>query len=271
MTNRRTTAKKWFFKGLTLFLLAFLTACQGNPKPHIRPTEEFYINDRSNVLLNSTRWTIYAYGEELYEDSQAQEYKDQEISGAQFVVATYVGQPDDFYPPDLFNSWGPGENDMGLLLILYFQQGAEEYEFDYQVIDYVFGARMMGFISAFRMDELITEYFNDPEISPSDYDQRLISLYFGIMQELYLSVYDYDSYNYQSFMDEYALNKYEEFDLLPSDYERDPLPAWAWVLIAVGILLLGVFPGRYIIPYVFSAFTGGKGGGGRTIGYWFRR
>ncbi|MFA5442651.1 MAG: hypothetical protein WC286_02045 [Bacilli bacterium] len=49
------------------------------------------------------------------------------------------------------------------------------------------------------------------------------------------------------------------------------MPVWAWVLIAIGILLLGVFPGKYIFPYLFSAFSSGRGGGGRSGGYWFRR
>lgn len=271
MINRLPATKKWFFKGLVLFLLAFLTACQGSPESHIRATEEFYINDRSHILLGSTKWTIYAYGEELYEDSQEQEYKDQNISGAQVVVTTYAGQVGDFSTTDLFNSWGIGENDMGILLVLFFEKGAEEYEYNYKETVYEIGYRMSGYVSATRMDQLVTEFFDDPHIPTFDYDERLISLYFGIMQELYLNVYDYDSYNYQSFRNEYTLNKYEEFDLLPSDYEKEPLPTWAWILIAVGIIFIGIFPGRYILPFIFSAFTGGRGGGGRSGGYWFRR
>lgn len=269
MTNGRPAKKKWLFKGIALFLLAFLTACQGSPKPYIRETEEFYINDRSSVLLGSTRWTIYQYGEELYNDSQAQEYQDQKISGAQVVVATYVGQSSDFNTTELFNAWGIGENNMGLLLVLYFNANGEEYT--YRETTYEMGKKMMGYLPAFRMSGLIDDYFDDPAISPSDYDQRLISLYFGIMQDLYLNVYGYDSYNYQSFMDQYELNKYEAYDLLPSDYERDPLPLWAWILIAAGVILFAIFPGRFILPYLISGFTGGRGGGGSSGGYWFRR
>ncbi len=271
MTNRPSTTKKWLFKGLTFFLLTLLSACQGSPKPHIRETEEFYINDRSHILLGSTKWTIYAYSEELYEDSQEQEYKDQGINGAQVVIATYVGKVGDFSTTELFNSWGIGENNMGILLVLFFQEGESEYEYVYQETVYELGLGMMGYISAFRMDALATEYFDDPAISATDYDQRLISLYFGIIQEVYLSVYVYDSYDYQSFIDEYEDVKYDSFIPLPSDYEREPLPVWAWVLIAIGILLLGVFPGKYIFPYLFSAFSSGRGGGGRSGGYWFRR
>ncbi|MFA5442652.1 MAG: hypothetical protein WC286_02050 [Bacilli bacterium] len=158
MTNRPSTTKKWLFKGLTFFLLTFLSACQGSPKPHIRETEEFYINDRSHILLGSTKWTIYAYSEELYEDSQEQEYKDQGINGAQVVIATYVGQVGDFSTTELFNSWGIGENNMGILLVLFFQEGESEYEYVYQETVYELGLGMMGYISAFRMDALATEY-----------------------------------------------------------------------------------------------------------------
>ena len=269
MTTTSSAKKKWFFKVIGFFLLVFLSACQPTPQPHIKPTEEFYINDRSHILLSSTKWTIYTYGEELFEDSQDQEYKDLGISGTQVVVTTYVGQIGDFNTTTLFNDWGIGENNMGLLLVLFFQQNGDV--FDYKETVYEMGIGMMGHLSAFRMDGLVTQYFDDPNIQASDYDQRLISLYFGIMEYMYMEVYDYNSYNYQSFMDEYEINKYEDFPPLPSDYEREPLPTWAWVLIVVGIILFGIFPGRYILPFIFSAFTKGGGGGGRSGGYWFRR
>ena len=269
MANGRSTAKKWLCKGSALFVLAILTACQGGPSSPIKETEEFYINDRSSILLGSTRWTILDCGEQLYEDSRAQEYQDQQISGAQFVVTTYVGQAGDFNTTELFNAWGIGENDMGLLLVLYFDRNNEE--FAYRETVYEMGLKMMGHFSAFRMDTLVTEYFDDPDIPVFDYDQRLISLYFGILQELYLQVYGYDSYDYQGFMDEYKLTKYDDFPLLPSDSERDPLPVWAWILIGAAVLLFGVFPGRFILPLLVSVFTGGRGGGGRSGGYWFRR
>lgn len=258
-----------FFKSFIVLILLFLTACQSAPSPAIKATEEFYINDRSNVLLNATKWTIFAYGEELYDDSQKREYIDNNISGSQVVVATYVGEVASINTTEIFNSWGIGENDMGILMVLFFTKNGDEYI--YNDIVFEIGMRMAGHLSAFTADGLITTYFDDPNIPSYDYDQRLISLYFGVMEHIYLNVYDYTSYNYQSFIDEYDGIKYEYIGHLPSDYEKEPLPTWAWVLIIIGVVLFGVFPGRYLLPIILGGFGGGRSGGGRSGGYWFRR
>lgn len=269
MKNNVSIRKNVFFTSIVALILIFLTACQSAPTPAVRATEEFYINDRPKVLLNSTKWTILTYSEDLYDDSQAQEYVDQKINGAQIVVTTYIGQVGDFSTTDLFNEWGIGENDMGILIVLFFTKNNDEYTYNEMVFE--IGAKMAGYLSAFTADSLISDYFNDPAIPEFDYDQRLINLYFAVQQYVYLNVYDYDSYNFQSFIDEYEVNKYEYFGLLPSDYEKDPLPTWAWVLIIIGIVALGIFPGGYLIPIIFGGIGGNRGGGGRSGGYWFRR
>lgn len=259
-----------FFQSFLLLGILVLSACQNTPAPAIRATEEFYINDRPGILLNATKWTILTYSEDLYDDSQTETFKNQSISGAQVVVTTYVGAVGDINTTELFNSWEIGDNDMGILIVLFFTKEGEEYQ--YQEMVFEIGARMAGYLSAFSADGLITDYFNDPDIPAFDYDQRLINLYFAVLQYVYLNVYDYSSYNFQSYIDEYETNKYEYFGLLPSDYETDPLPTWAWVLIIIGIVALGVVPGGYFIPMLF--FGGGRGnsgGGGRSGGYWFRR
>lgn len=269
MSNLAAKQNKTFFNIILILLMIVLTACQTSPLPSIRPTEEFYINDRPGVFLNSTKWTIYTYSSELYEDSREQEYVDNNISGAQVVVTSYIGQVGDFNSTELFNAWGIGENNMGLLIILFFSEENDEYL--YQESVYEMGLGMMGYLSAFKMDELVTNYFNDPNIPAFDYDERLISLYFAVLEHLYLDVYNYTSYDYQSFRDQYQDNKYEYFGLLPSDYEKAPLPVWAWVIIIVGIIALGVFPGGYVLPYIFMGVRNSRGGGGRSGGYWFRR
>ena len=262
--------KKVVFSSILALILIFLTACNSGSAPAIRATEEFYINDRPHALLNATRWTILTYSENLYDDSQEQEFVDQNISGAQIVVATYVGQVGDFSTTDLFNAWEIGDNDMGILIILFFSKNEEEDEFIYGDMVIEIGSRMSGFLSAFSAEQLATEYFDDPTIPEFDYDQRLINYYFAVQQYVYINTYNYASYDFQGRLDNYEEDKYEFFGLLPSDYERDALPWWAWVLIVVGILLFGAFPGRLLFPLIFRGIGGNRGGGGRSGGYWFR-
>jgi hypothetical protein len=269
MMTERNHHFSFVVKSFIVFLLVFLSACQTGSNPAIRQTEEFYINDRPGILLNATKWTIFTYGEELYEDSKQADYSAKDISGAQVVVTTYLGDSSSIDTTEIFNAWGIGENDMGILITLFFSQGEDEYIYNNMIFE--IGERMAGHLSAFTADGLISTYFNDTSIPSYDYDQRLISLYFGVMEYLYLNVYDYQSYDYQSFIDEYALNKYDYLGPLPSDFEKDPLPVWAWILIIFAVVVLGVFPSRYLIPLIFGGFGGGRGGGGRSGGYWFRR
>ncbi|MCB9498012.1 MAG: hypothetical protein H6688_00980 [Erysipelotrichaceae bacterium] len=60
------------------FFLSLLCGCQSAPA--IKETEEFYINDR-HILLNATKWTILTYSEELYDDSQTEEFKEAKSMG----------------------------------------------------------------------------------------------------------------------------------------------------------------------------------------------
>lgn len=260
--------KSVFFSSILAMTLIFLAACNSGPSPAIKATEEFYINDRPHVLLNATRWTILTYSEDLYDDSKEQEYVDQDISGTQIVVATYVGQVGDFSTTDLFNAWKIGDNNMGILIVLFFSENEEEFLYNDMVIE--IGSRMSGFLSAFSAEDLATDYFDDPSIPDFDYDQRLVNFYFAVQQFVYINVYGYGSYDFQTRLDNYENDKYEFFGLLPSDNETESLPWWAWALIIVGVLLFGAFPGRLLFPLMFKGMGGNRGGGGRSGGYWFR-
>ncbi|MFA6852583.1 MAG: hypothetical protein WCR34_05510 [Bacilli bacterium] len=268
MKRFRPKWKNIFFSSILAFILIFLTACNSGPTPAIKATEEFYINDRPHALLNATKWTILTYSENLYDDSREQEYVNQDISGTQIVVATYVGAVGDFNTTELFNTWEIGDNDMGILIVLFFFENEEEFIYNDMIIE--IGPRMSGFLSAFTAEVLANDYFDDPSIPEFDYDQRLINYYFAIQQYIYINVYNYASYDFQSYLDEYEDNKYEFFGLLPSDHEIESLPAWVWVLIIIGILAFGIFPGRLLFPLVFKGVGGNRGGGGRSGGYWFR-
>lgn len=264
--------KKVALLSCLLLLLLLLSACS-KEKEILQPTDEFYINDHAGVLLNSTKWTIFAYSNELYEDSSMKEYKDQSIDGAQVVILTYKGAVGDIKTTDIFNEWGIGKNDLGLFLVLFFEEIGGELQYKEMVVE--IGVKMSGYLSAFTADIMVDEYFNDPSIPAYDIDQRLIALYFAYLEYIYLNVYEYTSYDYFSFYDEYLEIQYDVFDPLPSERPSffSSLPTWAWVLIILAILF-GSY--NFILPLLFSGFGSGSrfrilGGGGRSRGYWFRK
>lgn len=272
MASLRLKRHNSLFKIITLCIILLLSACQTPTKAPLRQSEEFFIHDKDHILLNATAWTIYTYSENLYKDSKAKAYVDQGISGAEVVVVTHLGDMSDFNSTELFNAWGIGENNMGLLLVLYFDKGIEEGEYLYKETVYEFGLGMMNYFSAFKMATLVDTYFNNPTHFEWDYDGRLISLYFAILEEIYLNIYDYDSFNYQSFIDEYEINKYEYFGPISTRFSSDPLPTWAWILIVVAaLMLLGILPTSFLPFLFFGGASSRSRGDGKSGGYWFKK
>ena len=248
-------------------MLVTLLGC--STKIDFPQTKEFYINDNAKALLSSTKWTILEYSEELYIDSQDDEYEQQNISGAQVVVATYEGDVGDINTTELFNQWGIGRNDMGLLIVLFFDKINDELIYKELVIE--IGDKMRGYISAFEANGIVEDYFYN--LDTSDYDFKVISLYFKILEIIYLRIYGYNSYDYQSFIDEYTDNQYEYFRKLPSEETNffESIPLWLWIVIIIFIVSTGSY--RWIIPFVFSGSRSfrNSGGGGKSSGYWFRK
>ncbi len=202
---------------LCLFSSVFLVSCQSDPDPSvIKQTDAFYINDHAETLMNSTKWTILTYSIELYEDSSEQTYKDLGIDGAQIVVLTYQGNVGDINTTEIFNTWGIGKNNMGLFLVLFYDANLDYLEMVVEI-----GTKTSEYLSAFESSNLVDAYFNHPENDLMDIDMRLIRLYFAFMEYFYLNVYNYASYDYQSFIDEYSENQYEYFT--PPPFRRTEL------------------------------------------------
>jgi uncharacterized protein len=143
--------KTMFSKNLALLsfilLLLFLTSCTKSNT--LQQTDEFYINNHAEVLLNSTKWIIFSYSYELYEDSSYPEYQENKIDGAQVVVLTYKGAVGDINTTEIFNNWGIGKNDFGLLLVLFLEELNEEMHYKEMIVE--IGNKMSEYLSAFSL------------------------------------------------------------------------------------------------------------------------
>lgn len=207
---------------------------------------------------------------ELYkEDSQAKEFKDAKINGTQVVVATHVGPVDSIDSTSVFNKWKIGSNDMGLFLLLYFEENpTEEYLYNYLGMTIEIGGRLSGYISMARANNIYESTFTvNMENYFDDYDYALFSFYAAMMQEIYLKVYDYTSYDYDGYMESYAEDQYLSFSsYLPSESFNVHAISWQmWVLIGIGLILLGGST-PFLGPIIFS-LMGNSGGGGKSGGY----
>ncbi|HHX76086.1 MAG TPA: hypothetical protein GX698_01760 [Acholeplasmataceae bacterium] len=255
----------WLFMLLTLLIVS----CQPTSNTALKPSKLFYIHDSHNVLLNATSWSIFTYALELYEDSNDQSILSS-IRGSQVVVLTHIGDTNEINSTEIFNQWGIGKNDMGILIILSFNKQGDAFVFNH--ITFEIGQQMSHYLSAFEANQLISDYFNDPLIPAYDYDARLMNLFYAVLSFIYLHVYDYDAYNHNSYMEAYYNIQYEYIDQIPTYTIYDDLLSSYWFWIIVGfIILFGGSVFRFM-PLLFSSSSKAfKGGGGKSIGYWFRR
>lgn len=274
-----------FKKFIFVILLTILSACQFGPEGTFPASRAFYVNDQAEVLLSSSRFFIYSYSTDLYEDSLDEKYKNQQIDGAQVVFATYNGFPGEIDSTKLFNHWKIGKNDMGLLIILFFTPGIGDEGATYNGMNINIGSKLSGYLSASHAEQIAQETFDDLPtikgllqaemydtvlISDNNYDFRMMSFYYGLMEFIYLNIYDYNSYDYMSFIVQYYNNQYNSFvDKMPKEGGILSLPVW--IIIGVIVLLILFGGGRFIWPLIYSLIGGNSGGGGKSRGYQYTR
>lgn len=254
---------------MMIVLSIFLTGCQPASDSILEPSKLFYVHDNSHTLLNATSWSVFNYGEALYKDSNNDAIPEF-IQGSQVVVLTHVGDSSDIKSTEIFNHWGIGKNNMGILIILYFSKDGDSYIFDNILFE--IGQQMSEYLSAFEANNLITDYFYDPSIPTYDYDARLISLYHGVLSHIYLNVYNYTSYNHQSYMDGYYEIQYDYIRAIPKATFYDDIFGnyWFWIIVGLTILFGGSIL-QFIPLFFFSSGKSFRGHGGKSIGYWFKR
>lgn len=68
---------------------------------------------------------------------------------AQVVVLTYKGAVGDINTTEIFNNWGIGKNDLGLLLVLFWEELNEEMHYKEMIVE--IGNKMSEYLSAFSL------------------------------------------------------------------------------------------------------------------------
>lgn len=271
------TTKKRRFLGVILGLgLLLLSSCTYSTFP---ASKAFYINDSAQALLTSTQYYIYANSKILHDvDSQYPEDKANKINGTQVVVATHMGGLDSIDTTAIYNEWGIGQNDMGILLMLYFSPNPT----DPLIPNYVgmtreIGPKMSEYISMARLEQIFMDTWENSifqTVRINDYDFKLAAFYTAILEEIYTVVYNYSSFPYSEMLDEYADIQYESYyNAIPKGTVLPlKLAWWVWVLIGVGILIL-ILTGRFWMVLLFAIGRGGgsTGGGGKSQGYRYTR
>lgn len=257
---------------LILLIIFSLTLLLGGCKakdPFYSPTADFYVNDSANVLLNSTKNYLYINGKILYDESNKKTIP-KELRGTQIVLITTFKERGSFVHTDLFNSYGIGKNDLGVLIIAYYEKD-EENDHHLKEVSYEFGKTMMNYLTGSRASELEEIYLEDPYFINDD-DARLFSFYFAFIEEITALIYGFtEEETYKTFynFDDYLDEQYDYLGPLPNENKLFPnLKTWQLILIVGALLVLGLMPKFGLIPLLIQILIpSSKGGGGKSRGY----
>jgi len=185
--------KKLFNLILFVLLLFVLSACQKDEYP--RPTNAYYINDFANILYEATRDSIRREGERLYDLSQ-----DETDGGSQLVIATFeVETVDDianYDKTDLYRQWRIGDDDMGVLVILFFVPFVEDEITYLELVEtqVEVGYRMEQYLTPSQLGIIIDSTLYSDE----DYelDIGVMHMVYELLSAIYIDIYDYESFDY---------------------------------------------------------------------------
>ncbi len=237
---------------LSLLFLFYLTPhIEAKKYSTLNPSSAFYVHDDNYALLTATQYQIFYSSTNLYENSLT--VSDKKIQGAQVVVVT-LDENSLINTTTLFNEWEIGKNNMGLLLVLY-------YDFSDEVpqltsISFEAGTQMLNYITAFDFRLLYDEF-----VEPFMDEISIMQLYYEILSHLYTHVYPEFSFSYD--LDGYIDIMYDYFKLpLSVQSKKDQVPIWLIITIVILVPSLGLGS--------FFTIKSLKGGGGKSIGYKYR-
>ena len=233
-----------------------------------RPTEDYYINDFADVLMQATRATITNEGDRLFDMT-----KDEVDGGKQIVFATFevetLSEIAEYDKTNVYREWNIGKDDMGLLIILFFMSSGETEELELVETQVEIGYRMEQYLTPSRLGQIVDDTLYNEEW---DYliDMGVASLLYELLSVVYVDIYGYTSFDYD--MDEYweylmdyvPDTSYEPSAMSTLSYLISPYSSW-WDRILA------------LLPFaVFMLYGGGRGilraGGGSSGGHGiFRR
>ena len=263
-TSQTTDHPKFHVLILLLGLLTLLSACSQREYP--KPTDGYYANDFADILYGATREQIISEGELLYDDTM--ELSD---GGAQLVIATFEVEDRDaianYDKTDLFREWEIGNNDMGLLVILFFVRETIDGT-DYLVLEETqveTGYRMEQVLTPTTLGTILdgTLYSDTWE----DLDSAVMHMTYELIRTIRLEAYDDDTYVYDMELFQTYVAMYPDGQSLDDDLGSGIL------YLVLALLSEGDIWSWIVGGLVFVAFSGGtaffvknRGGGGSSGG-----
>ncbi len=248
---------------LILIAIFFVISYFSNKSDYPRPTEAFYINDFAGVLMQATRETIREEGERLYELSQ-----DEIDGGSQIVIATFevetLSDIANYDKTDIYRAWKIGDDDMGVLVLFFFMLDETD-SLELVETQVETGYRMEQYLTPSKLGIIVDDTIYNEEWNWL-FDMSVTKMLYELLTELYVNVYEYDSFDYD--MDvffEYLM------DYVPvADSTTSSMSVFLYLLSPYSTFwdkLFTILPFALLVLYGgSSAVLGNRGGGGSSGG-----
>lgn len=197
-------------------------------------TTEFYVNDFADVLTD-------AQEKELVEKAKSYAENNNGIQVVITTVKTLDGETLEYYAHDMYNQYGIGKDDMGVLILLVSQDRDIRMEIGTAMEAYINDAKAGRMI-----DKYAIEHFKNDEFA-----EGLIELQDGTFKEITAMVNG-------------------EETTVPQE-EKISWTTWVWIAIFIFIIVFditnGFGTGLYISPFILGSSSGsGKSGGSSGFG-----
>jgi hypothetical protein len=211
------------------------------------------MNDYAEALMEYTRQSVLLEAEALYENT-----KDLDQGGAQLVVATFLvenaSEIASYDKTELYREWQIGTDDMGVLIILFFEPYVEN-DITYKSfleLQVEVGYNMEPYLTPTTLGRIADESFFNPNYL-GDVNLGLMHMINDILEILYVDLYGFNSFTYDMAVFEEDLYTYT-----PTYYlDQDPLSFWLYIFSPY--LLLGDGLGLIFTIGIFVLFGGGLG------------
>jgi uncharacterized protein len=246
---------------LIIFLLFVLSSCQKDEYP--RPTNAYYINDFANILYEATRDSIRREGERLYDWTQ-----DETDGGAQLVIATFEVETEEdianYDKTDLYRQWRIGDDDMGVLVILFFVPFIENEITYLELIETQIevGYRMEQYLTPTQLGAIIdSTLYSDEDV---ELDVAVMHMVYELLSAIYIDIYDYITFDYD-------LEVFEQYLIDHPDSSSDDEVSMGWIIYLLSPYATWGERLSIALPFLLFMILGGGiiknvGGGGSSGG-----
>lgn len=221
----------------TLSVVFSLSACDGESKKSLTPTDKFFVNDFAEVMTETDINTVYTKGVAL-----------QEQTSAQAVIVTVDDlddEPIEDYALNIGREWGIGDDDKDNGIVVLFSENDRE-------IYIAVGYGLEGALPDSKTGRIIDTY-GIPYFSKDDFSTGLVSVYNSIVNEIYL---------------EYGITPDENYTAIATLPQNDDYGdetsigqiAISWLVLIVLVVLYILIFGRRGGMFIFGSprhFTGG--------------